>query len=301
MSTIRLLSTASAALVLTAAGCASTEQPVSPTGPTAALTAGVHRQYGTPFKLGNGMVRTYVVLDQKDAGKPLEVGVAFTEDALEGLPAPMPNDPGHTMDNIHLLDLPPRNPTPYTFVDLDWNPAGHEPESVYTLPHFDFHFYTVSKEVRMSIMPSDPQYGTRAANLPAANLRPPFYIDAMTAAGGAPPAAVAVPMMGVHWLDVRSPELQKLTGHPELYRPFTTTFIYGSWDGQFIFDEPMITRDFILSKKQAADPAVRDQVIPVSTASHYSPAGYYPSAYRVAYDEQAREYRVALTQLSWRD
>jgi hypothetical protein len=39
----------------------------------------------------------------------------------------------------------------------------------------------------------------------------------------------------------------------------------------------------------------------VPTAQRYSPAGYYPSAYRIAWDAQAKEYRVSLVQLSWRD
>jgi hypothetical protein len=105
----------------------------------------------------------------------------------------------------------------------------------------------------------------------------------------------------MHWLDVRSPELQRMTGHPEAYKPFTTTFIYGSWDGQFIFDEPMITRAHLLAKRDATDPAVRDELIPVPTAARYSPAGFYPGAYRITYDATAREYRVALTQLAWRE
>jgi len=107
--------------------------------------------------------------------------------------------------------------------------------------------------------------------------------------------------MGLHWLDVRSPELQKLTGNPAGYRPFTKTFIYGTWDGQFIFDEPMITRAYILEKKTATDPSVVDEVVPVPTAQKYSPAGFYPSAYRITWDAQQKEYRIALTQLSWKE
>jgi len=263
--------------------------------------AGAHRQYGTPVKVGNGTVRTYVVLDQKNAGTPLEVGVAMSQDALDGLPAPVASSDPMANMHMNLLDLPAQNPTPYKFVQFDWNPAGHEPEGVYTFPHFDFHFYTVSKDVRASIVPSDPQYAAKAASFPAPEFRAPFYIDASTAAGGAPPAAVTVPQMGLHWLDVRSPELQKLAGHPERYQQFTTTFIYGSWNGQFIFDEPMITRAYILSKRDATDPAVRDEVIPVSTAPHYAPAGFYPSAYRITYDAQAKEYRIALTGLTWKE
>jgi hypothetical protein len=302
----------SAALAFALAACADPSTPTASGTSKAAANAslaragftdaGTHRQYGTPTKLGNGMIRTYIVVDEKDSRRPLEVGVAMSEESLEGLPAgtPMPGHGHHTMGNVLLLDLPAQNPTPYKFVQFDWNPNGHEPDSVYTVPHFDFHFYTVPVEVRNSIVPSDPRYAEKAASFPAAQYRYPFYLDAATAAGGIPAAAATVPLMGLHWLDVRSPELQKLTGNPGAWQPFTKTFIYGSWDGQFIFDEPMITRAYILSKKTATDPAVIDELIPVPTAQQYSPAGYYPSAYRITWDAQAKEYRIAVTQLSWK-
>lgn len=177
---------------------------------------------------------------------------------------------------------------------------GHEPAGVYDLPHFDFHFYTVPVEVRNSIVPSDPAFATKAASFPAAEFRAPFYLDAATARSVAP-ALATVPLMGLHWLDVRSPELQMLTGHPEAFKPFTKTFIYGSWNGDFIFDEPMITRAYIISKRGAVDPAVVDEIVPVPAAQRYAPNGYYPNAYRITYDAKAKEYRIALTQLSWRD
>jgi hypothetical protein len=313
MSRSRLFASAGAALAFALTACAeptvSTASPVSASLDRAGFDqAGAHRQYGTPAKLGNGMIRTYVVLDQKNSGRPLEVGVAMSEASLDGLPAPTAmsaemkgHDHGPSNGNVYLLDLPAQNPTPYKFVQFDWNPSGHEPEGVYTLPHFDFHFYTVPVEVRNSIVPSDPQYFEKAANLPQQSERYPFYLDAGTLAGGAPQGAVSVPLMGLHWLDVRSPELQQLAGNPGAWQPFTKTFIYGSWNGQFIFDEPMITRAHILAKKTATDPAVIDEIIPVSTAQRYSPAGFYPSAYRIMWDAQAKEYRVALTQLSWRN
>ena len=264
------------------------------------------RQYGTPQRVGNGTVRTYILLDESNAGAPLEVGVAMSESAMEGLPAPMAMSAAamkaaaHMDMNVYLLDLPAQNPTPYKFVQFDWNPSGHEPAGVYDRPHFDFHFYTVPIEMRNAVVPTDPQYPAKAASFPAAEFRAPFYIDAATPSG-VPAALATVPQMGLHWLDVRSPELQKIAGHPELWQPFTKTFIYGSWDGQFIFDEPMITRDYIMSKRQASDAAVRDEIIPVPTAPRYAPAGYYPSAYRITYDAEAKEYRVALTQLVLRN
>ena len=264
---------------------------------------GVHRQYGAPQRLGNARARTYVVIDQKNGGVPLEVGVAFDENALEGLPAPNPNHTptpgGHEHVDSHIYDLamPAQNPTPYKFLELDWNPQGHELPGIYDVPHFDFHFYTITPAERNAIDPADPQFQQRADRLPAAEFQSPFY-STLTPPGVPTPA---VPRMGVHWIDVRSPEIQGPLGHPENARPFTTTFIRGSWDGRFIFEEPMITRAFILGRKTAATAAQRDSLIPLPAAAKYLPAGYYPAAYRIMYDAQAKEYRIALTQLTRRD
>lgn len=272
----------------------------SPTAPSVEADAGgghTIRLYGTPVRLGDGIARTYVLVNATERDVPLEVGVALSDRAMEGLPAPT----GAAEDFVaNLLALPAQNPTPYRFVELDWNPAGHEPAVIYGLPHFDFHFYTVSRETRNSIVPTNSGYVAAAANLPAAAFRPPFYVDAATAAG-APAWAVTVPQMGLHWFDVRSPELQAALGNPAGYQPFTRTFIKGTWDGRFIFDEPMITRAWLLSKRISSGEAAADEIIPVPTAARYEPAGYYPQAYRIAYDPRAREFLVGLTQLAPQD
>jgi len=284
---------------------AACEEPSRPAGPD--LTPSGHgeenvaenghaiRRYGAPIRLGHGIARTYVLVNSADGEVPLEVGVALSESAMEGLPA-VRGTPEQSMV-MSLLALPVKNPTPYQFVELDWNPAGHEPLAIYGLPHFDFHFYTVSRQTRSSIVPTDPRYAEAAASFPAAEFRPPFYLDAATAAG-APAFAVTVPRMGLHWFDVRSPELQAAFGNPAGYQPFTRTFIKGTWDGRFIFDEPMITRAWLMTKRLSHHQASAHEIIPVPTAEHYAPAGYYPQAYRVAYDPQASEFLVGLTQLA---
>ena len=294
---IRLVS--AAALLLSISAFERLNWTVSPETPPA------RRQYGPMQKIGNGTVRTYVTLDEDDDRVPLEIGVAMSESALEGLPAPVPvNHADHAsmMANMHMfvLALPAKNPTPYKFVQFDWNPAGHDPQGVYDQPHFDFHFWRVAESVRESIVPTDSLYGAKAAAYPANGLRPPYYVDAATAAK-APAAAASVPLMGMHWLDVRSPELQGLAGKPQDFKTFTKTYLYGTWNGEFIFDEPMITRAYLASKRTATDPAVRDEVIPIATQPRYGTAGFYPSAYRISYDPKSKEYRVALTQLVRRD
>jgi hypothetical protein len=267
-------------------------------GPTAeadAMDGPTIRHYGIPVRLGNGTVRTYVLLNAGDRDVPLEVGVALSDGAMEGLPQAT-GMAGHESMVVNLLALPAHNPTPYQFVELDWNPAGHEPTAIYGVPHFDFHFYTVPRETRSSIVPSNPRFAEAAASFPGTEFRPPFYVDAATASG-APAWAVTVPQMGLHWFDVRSPELQGALGNPGGYRPFTRTFIKGTWDGQFIFDEPMITRDWLLTKRVSAREAAADEIIPVPSAARHAPAGFYPQAYRIAYDPQAREFLVGLTRL----
>ncbi|MGH7514094.1 MAG: DUF5602 domain-containing protein [Gemmatimonadales bacterium] len=253
------------------------------------------RHYGTPVRLADGAARTYVVVNTADRDVPLEVGVALSEGAMERLPAM--GMAGHESMVVNLLPLPALNPTPYRFVELDWNPAGHEPAAIYGVPHFDFHFYTVSRETRNSIVPTNPRYAEAAARLPAAEFRPPFYLDAATATG-APAWAVTVPQMGLHWFDLRAPELQAALGNPAGYQPFTRTFFKGTWDGRFIFDEPMITRAWLMTKRISSREGAPEKIIPVPTAERYAPAGYYPQAYRVAYDPRAREFLVGLTQLA---
>lgn len=256
--------------------------------------------YGTSIKLGDGRARAYVTLDEK-SDAPLEIGIALDERALDGLPASgSGHHGGSAAPHTFLLELPARYATPFRFVELNWNPAGHEPQGVYEgVPHFDFHFYTITQPEREAIVPSDPQFAAKANNVPTGDYVPPF--NAALGPPGVPPAGVAVPMMGVHWVDVRSPELQALLGKPEGYKPFTTTFIHGSWDGRFIFWEPMITRAHLLEKKTATDPAVRDQIVPIPTPARYQIPGYYPSAYRITWDAEAKGYRIALTRLVRRD
>ena len=70
--------------------------------------------------------------------------------------------------------MPAQNPTPYKFIELDWNPAGHEPAGVYTLPHFDYHFYKIGVAERDAIVPTDPAFAVKSANVPAADLMPAF-------------------------------------------------------------------------------------------------------------------------------
>ena len=244
---------------------------------------GEHRQYGVPVKLGDGHVRTYVVLDAKDDHRPLEVGVAIDARTIEGtLP---------TGEPLYIpLALPARTPAPFRFVLFDWNPHGHMPPGVFDLPHFDFHFYTVPQGDVEAINVADPDFATKADNLPTGDYLPPAY--AVGKPPSAAPSSVAMPGMGVHWQDLLSPEYQRVLGRPEAYRPFTKTYVYVTWDGRITALEPMITREYLLRRV--------DEHVPIRQPARYPDPGWYPSAYSIQYDGHAREYRVALVDFTWR-
>src|SRR5690606_13576313 len=124
-----------------------------------------------------------------------------------------------------------------------------------------------SLEERNAIDPADPQWARKGDHLPGAGYLPAGWADTGTLLGAAP-AATAIPRMGLHWLDPASPELNG--------QPFTTTFLYGSWDGAVIFVEPMVTLAFLESR-----PAYTG---PVAVAQRYAVPGYHPASYRVYWD-----------------
>jgi hypothetical protein len=223
-------------------------------------------EFGASTTLGNGSARSYIIsLD----GIPSEIGIALSADALDGLQtAPLMG--GYET----LVPLPAHNVTQFQVIGLNWNPTGHPPPMVYTVPHFDFHFYMTSLTDRNAIDPSDPAFATKAASLPATDSRPPGY--------AADVPANAVPHMGLHWTDTTGGEFHG--------QSFTRTFVAGSWNGQFTFLEPMVTRGYLLTKPT--------DFLPVRTASLRVAGGYYPAAYRVTWDSTSSEWHIALANLS---
>ena len=236
-------------------------------------SAAAHREgrslYGPAAPLGHGTVRAYI---EMEGNVPVEVGVALSRAALHGLPGP--HDPGgveiepHHFSFERVLELPAENPTPYRHVTVNWNPGGHEPPGIYDTAHFDFHFNMITDAERRAISREDPEFDAKAVRFPTEDRMPAGYV--------AIPGAV--PMMGAHWVDPTSPELNG--------EPFTRTFIFGTWDGKLVFAEPMIARAFLESRPdfEAELPLPRE----------VAEAGYYPSRYAVRWNEAAQEYRVSL-------
>ena len=215
--------------------------------------------YGPTVPIGNGVARAWVSEDPD--GNPTGVGVNLSEKALEGLPEE---------SAAFVLYLPNNGATDfYTHILLDWNPQGHEP-GFYEVPHFDFHFYIIPEEDRLAIGPDD--FAEFAAE-PLPQYVPPAYLHTP---GG-------VPQMGAHWVDLLAPEF---TGGN-----FTRTFIWGSYDGEFIFWEPMITMDYLQLKSS--------EVIPVRQPEAYQKEVCYATDYKVEFSTKFKQFSIALINLAY--
>ena len=101
--------------------------------------------FGNNVILGKGHIRTYVTQDK--SGKPVDMGIEFSEAAINTVDMPMKHSGMHC--NTYNLRFHP-NATkmlPYNHVSLDWAQMGHGPEGVFDVPHFDVHFYMIDPSV----------------------------------------------------------------------------------------------------------------------------------------------------------
>ncbi|MCZ7565004.1 MAG: hypothetical protein M5U08_15510 [Burkholderiales bacterium] len=253
-----------------------------------------------PQSMGKGKARLYVALDA--SGHPLALGVSMDKAALEGLPTE-PNATSRCFDkngngkmDAHecigdyerVFTLPAAAAqalAPFEWASFNWNPHGHMTPAPppWAEPHFDFHFYTADREAVKTIRPGpcgelihcdDFKKATRP--VPAQYMHPDHInVDA------------AVPDMGNHLINVKAPELQK--GGPR----FTHTFIYGAYDGQIIFLEPMITHAFIASGP--------DMCAPIKQPKAWQVAGSYPTKYCVRHLKGVDRYTVSIEGFVKRD
>ena len=214
--------------------------------------------YAVPMRIGDGTARTYVVRDSR--GVPTSLGVEVTESALRNLPA----------TPVFLnLPFPKEAGSQYTFNMLHWNPAGHMPNHVYTVPHFDFHFYMANEDAVMAIAGGPDSVVANSRFVPR---------DYMA------PGNEAIQGMGVHWVDGTSGEFNG--------RTFDQTFIWGFHRGQLVFIEPMITKAFLESTSSFT--------MELKQPEQVQRPGLYPKRYSIRHDTVAKVYRITLDELTAR-
>ena len=146
-----------------------------------------------------------------------------------------------------------------------WEAHGHPP-GPYLVPHFDFHFYTISTEQIDAIDCSDV---TKPSALPAGYDLPDVDIPEIGHLVG-----LCVPKMGMHAM---------LKSELESDEPFSGALVVGSYAGDPIFYEPMITQDLMMQQESFSldFPAIPGDV----------PGVTLPTQFEAVYDEEAAAYR----------
>ncbi|HJL18571.1 MAG TPA: hypothetical protein RMH99_23120 [Sandaracinaceae bacterium LLY-WYZ-13_1] len=258
--------------------------------------------YGESDERGDGYLETYAQYDRD--GTPLAIGVSFPASTLDDLPTAatdgnhcydldgdgvIENDPeamecmgGHE-SIVYLPDVAIDDPDmPFEWMLINWNTFGHAPPGVYTIPHFDFHFYILDQATRDSIRPGEcgllidcDDFVTATAPIP------PQYVPMDYQSVGA--AEVA---MGDHLVDLTSKEFTDPGS-------FDHTWIYGAWDGSIAFYEPMITRDYFLSEP--------DTCVPLKLPEAWETAGWYPLEYCMRYRPNRDDYTVSMESFVYRE
>jgi hypothetical protein len=214
---------------------------------------------GPQVQMGNGHARSWITIDH--AGVPNEIAMEITASGIEGLP----HGPAEYVLPLHQKAL---DVTSFEHLVINWAPEGHPPGGVFTVPHFDLHFYTIPNAARLAI-PEYPMAMEAFDKLPPDGYIPEGYM----------PEPGGIPQMGKHWVDGSVAP-----------GTFTKTMIYGSYDGKVHFVEPMITVE-VFQKAEAFSLAYAQ---PTLFAEHT----YYPTRYNFyAKDEK---YYVTLTEFVMR-
>ncbi|SDC19034.1 DUF5602 domain-containing protein [Niabella drilacis] len=226
---------------------------------------------GPEVSFKKGKITTLYQVDNME--RPVRLAISINNAAWNSLDMAAPGNSGHDPMNSVILKFHPKvDAKIFNHAEVDWNPHGHEPEQIYGLPHFDFHFYNMSVADVEAIPPFDVD-PSKFLNVPAPAYLPLFYFNP----GG------GVPQMGCHWLDGTSPELNGGI--------FGQTFIYGTYNGRVTFLEPMITRAFL-----EANPAFTR---PIPQPAKVAITGYYPTTLRLQKTDDA--YLIILEDFQYRE
>lgn len=215
---------------------------------------------GPQVQLGNGKARSWISVDRE--GFPVEIALEFTAGVYENLDI-LP------FETVLPLHLKAKQLTPFEHITLNWNSHGHLP--AFLVPHFDFHFYMISNEERLAIPEYSPETSALFTNLPPAGYMPANY--------GKPPGQGGVyPQMGKHWLPLNLPE----------YLPFTKIMVLGSFDGQYIFMEPMVELNYLQSNEAFS--------LDISQPLNFQETNNYPTKYNIYHDDATRNTIISLTE-----
>jgi hypothetical protein len=231
---------------------------------------------------------------------PLSIGVTFTEPALDDMftaepdgdfPRLLPHLAAPELEPGRVYDIPfpakVRETTPFNHMGWFANQQGHAPQGIFDLAHVDVHFFTITLEERQAI--SGQLTDPKLLELAPEGFLPDDYFLPMIPNTDLPGTNDAE--QGLHWVDQFAPEFQG--------ERFRQIFIYGTYDGQVNFWEPMITKQFFedlrafLNDLQSTGKSIALTFV-IKQPTKFLKTSYYPTRYTIRYNASTSEFSVSL-------
>jgi hypothetical protein len=233
-----------------------------------------------PQDFGSGPINTFVTTDDV-TGNLTSVGFTFNQAVLD-----LANLPTSSKTEKEVPLPTQAKSTAFDFTKVEWRPQGHIPPGIYTEPHLDFHFYTIPESVADQF---DPATVGQSAFIAEGQQPPPpgFYPANYASFPQINPAFnnLIVAGEGNHWADRNAPELQ---GSPH---GFNETFLYGYINGVMSFEEPMLTRQFLLSLQSSPTHTFSQNI---SQPNLYYETALYPTDFSASFEPIDGQYNVTL-------
>jgi hypothetical protein len=227
---------------------------------------GVHTIEGECGTLYDGEVCTWAALS---GDQVVQFGATVSIRAIES--APLDLEMVFPPSPAAIIPLPDEvsKATGFNHLMINWEPHGHPP-ALFSVPHFDFHFYTIDPAVVAAIDCHDVD---KPAQLPQGYVLPDITIPGLGELVG-----LCVPGMGMH--SMPADEVNQTV-------PFGASMLVGYYAGDVIYVEPMIARAKLLGAEGFT------QQVPAVTAARAKVR--WPSHFEAAYDESAQAYRLTFS------
>lgn len=222
---------------------------------------------GAQVALFGAQISSWAKLDAE--GQVVEAGVTLPLSMLENAPAEHHRD---TPSADVRIDFPAvvRDTTFLDHAGFFWEAQGHFPDQRYGVPHWDFHFFSVSANDADAIDCRD--LSQVAPEEVAPGWLPPVP-------PGAPAIDFCVPAMGFHSL----PTSEFQASGEIRPQPFDMVMIGGYYAGSFVFVEPMVTQAVMLQRESFGLP----MPVPPGVGE-----GTYPTAFEAIYDPAIDAYHL---------
>ncbi|WP_394847038.1 hypothetical protein LZC95_06165 [Pendulispora brunnea] len=247
------------------------------------------------LSLGQGYVQSVYQLN--DDGSPKMIGITIDEKGLQTLPTNEVNDGATCWDNNNdgvinrmtecsggherVMWFPDIKDLPIKWMMFNWQGHGHAPEGVFSVPHFDLHYFIMDYVERnyMRTGPCDqfipcPEWAKAAKDIPI-EFWPPGYLNAKGIQG----------RMGNHMINKNSPEWQG--------KGLAQAFAYGLYDGHISFWEPVTSVDWLKGNPNECKPVIQQPNVEIR--------GWYAKTYCSRHRPDRHDYLMSLEDFAFRE